>query len=399
MPAALGDLEEFLYRGDPEAAEQARKRTGDISRDVELSTCGDFNNDGVVTATDALAILRAAVGSSECLPCVCDVDMSGAFTATDALAALQHAVGVLANLNCQEDGSVITWDGGGDRVSWSDPLNWSGDTRIPNICNDVMIATGLVVTVEHDSGDNGALRVTSGFPLDLDRGSLRLRDTVQVSNTFRFTGGKLIDATILPSISTGDGPVFTSSGGTLDNAVVNAPMNLSASSARVSIENGLTLNDTATLGTSAQIAFGGQTHTFEGTGEVVFASNSQGFINTTTNTNLTIGAGITIRGKAGRVGSSGATVVVTNEGTIHSDEAGRIDVRAGGGFTNNATLEASGGRRPAFARYLDQRRDDHDYRRRHADAGRRLVKHRHDSLDGFSGGVGRHVYAVGSGHV
>jgi hypothetical protein len=34
---------------------------------------------------------------------------------------------------------------------------------------------------------------------------------------------------------------------------------------------------------------------------------------------------------------------MTNNGVINSDETGRIDINAGGGWTNSGTLEASGG--------------------------------------------------------
>jgi len=36
---------------------------------------------------------------------------------------------------------TISWDGGGDGVSWSDPLNWSGD-QLPGPTNDVVIPGG-----------------------------------------------------------------------------------------------------------------------------------------------------------------------------------------------------------------------------------------------------------------
>lgn len=55
---------------------------------------------GMVTSTDALVILRAAVGLLDCLPCVCDVDGSGALFATDALIALRFAVGESVQRNC-----------------------------------------------------------------------------------------------------------------------------------------------------------------------------------------------------------------------------------------------------------------------------------------------------------
>ncbi len=63
-------------------------------------TCGDANDDHVVTASDALAVLRTAVNTFECPLCRCDVDGSGAVSASDALATLRRAVGQPAPLSC-----------------------------------------------------------------------------------------------------------------------------------------------------------------------------------------------------------------------------------------------------------------------------------------------------------
>jgi len=62
--------------------------------------CGDVIVDGSITATDALAILRASVGIFEVLLCVGDVNSSGAVTATDALIVLRKAVGQSVALTC-----------------------------------------------------------------------------------------------------------------------------------------------------------------------------------------------------------------------------------------------------------------------------------------------------------
>ena len=66
--------------------------------------CGDSNGDDSVKATDALAILKAAVGGNQCdgikKLCVCDVNTSGTVTASDALAVLKVAVGQAVVLNC-----------------------------------------------------------------------------------------------------------------------------------------------------------------------------------------------------------------------------------------------------------------------------------------------------------
>jgi len=73
------------------------------------------------TASDALAVLRTAVGSSACEICVCDVDGSGSIVASDALATLRRAVGqnvALACLACRvettigpEGGTLASGDG------------------------------------------------------------------------------------------------------------------------------------------------------------------------------------------------------------------------------------------------------------------------------------------------
>lgn len=64
--------------------------------------CGDGALNGNVTATDALAALRAAVGSGECPDCVCDANNSGSITASDALLILQYSVGQPLVLTCPD---------------------------------------------------------------------------------------------------------------------------------------------------------------------------------------------------------------------------------------------------------------------------------------------------------
>jgi hypothetical protein len=55
---------------------------------------------GVTTATDALFVLRAAVGIGTCELCICDINGSGSITATDALATLNRAVDQPVELLC-----------------------------------------------------------------------------------------------------------------------------------------------------------------------------------------------------------------------------------------------------------------------------------------------------------
>jgi len=64
--------------------------------------CGDASSDGRLSAVDALSALKSATGTDECPACVCDVDVSQGVTATDALLLLRSAVGLHAALECAE---------------------------------------------------------------------------------------------------------------------------------------------------------------------------------------------------------------------------------------------------------------------------------------------------------
>jgi hypothetical protein len=62
--------------------------------------CGDPSGNKTTTAGDALQVLKTAVGTSQCLPCVCDADASGAIASTDALKVLRFAVAGTPPLDC-----------------------------------------------------------------------------------------------------------------------------------------------------------------------------------------------------------------------------------------------------------------------------------------------------------
>jgi len=69
---------------------------------VALSDTGldDTGESRAIVAGDALIVLRAAVGTSDCALCTCDVNSSGNILASDALLVLKHAVGQDVPLNC-----------------------------------------------------------------------------------------------------------------------------------------------------------------------------------------------------------------------------------------------------------------------------------------------------------
>lgn len=70
------------------------------SASCTMLACGDPNDSGGVTATDALFVLSTAVSLASCDLCVCNVDDNGGVTATDALRTLQAAVGANVSLTC-----------------------------------------------------------------------------------------------------------------------------------------------------------------------------------------------------------------------------------------------------------------------------------------------------------
>ena len=87
---------EFTQHGDgPGSGPRIQELDGFADR-----LCGDGNFSGDITATDALLALKGAVGSAECLYCVCNIDGSDEVTATDALAILRSAVGGDVTLEC-----------------------------------------------------------------------------------------------------------------------------------------------------------------------------------------------------------------------------------------------------------------------------------------------------------
>jgi hypothetical protein len=75
---------------------------GTTTTTVDCPNCGDVNNDCEITSSDALAVLRAAVGITECSLEVCDYSGDGNITALDALAVLRASVDLPTTPNCPE---------------------------------------------------------------------------------------------------------------------------------------------------------------------------------------------------------------------------------------------------------------------------------------------------------
>ena len=74
-----------------------------LAHGTARAQCADVNADGIVTAADALGVLRAATGAASCDVYHCDVDGNGQISAGDALRALKLAVGQASQGQCPED--------------------------------------------------------------------------------------------------------------------------------------------------------------------------------------------------------------------------------------------------------------------------------------------------------
>ncbi|HYC54561.1 MAG TPA: hypothetical protein VEL28_06465 [Candidatus Binatia bacterium] len=69
--------------------------------------CGDGDIDKEVDATDALIALKTAVGTDECLECLCDANGSEDITAVDSLVILKLAVGQTVATDCSACGILM----------------------------------------------------------------------------------------------------------------------------------------------------------------------------------------------------------------------------------------------------------------------------------------------------
>ncbi len=114
--------------------------TASVPAGAAAGDCGQPVSTGTKpTATDALFVLKAAVGSLQCELCVCDADGNGSNTATDALRVLKVAVGnALALLcpACATTTSTTTTSTTTTTVGGSQPALTAGDFPDVTPCSD-----------------------------------------------------------------------------------------------------------------------------------------------------------------------------------------------------------------------------------------------------------------------
>ncbi len=138
---------------------------------------------------------------------------------------------------CRCSAATITWDGGGDGVTWQDPANWSGNV-LPGVADDAVLGAGSEVRV-----DGPAVSVRS---VDVRRPMRVVNGGVTTVSGLVANGGSLIlDGGVLA------GPVVVSNGGLVvsDASTASDPIELRGSSTLVgNIPQGLAID---VLGTSS----------------------------------------------------------------------------------------------------------------------------------------------------
>jgi Tol biopolymer transport system component len=97
-PSANGDV--VLFDSDCNPASANADRSVEVFRSRACVCGAPSTRESPPKASDALLVLRAAVGTAGCSACECDTDANGSTTAADALRILKRAVGQSVDLTC-----------------------------------------------------------------------------------------------------------------------------------------------------------------------------------------------------------------------------------------------------------------------------------------------------------
>src|SRR5688572_14269576 len=105
-PLACGAID-GVYQGDDTTCENTEcpdptttTTTSTTTTTLPSILCGDANNDETISAPDALFALKTSVGTAECIPERCDYNGNGMVQSSDALLILKVAVGASIEPQC-----------------------------------------------------------------------------------------------------------------------------------------------------------------------------------------------------------------------------------------------------------------------------------------------------------
>ena len=87
--------------------------------------------------------------------------------------------------------ATVSWDGGGDGVSWSDPLNWSGDA-LPGAADAVVVSGSFAGTTIVHGGASTSIASFDGYRLAISGGSFSVSGTCLIRARLEYWGGTLL---------------------------------------------------------------------------------------------------------------------------------------------------------------------------------------------------------------
>ena len=250
------------------------------------------------------------------------------------------AANLTTTLHVAQYSAVWKNPNGGD---WSNPNNWdSGVVPGPtdNVLIDITNSQGQRPTITFDQGTSEISSLLSRNPVVLAGGTLQVDGTVEVDNTFTLGGGTLADAHVKKGSGTGNIVAQSYTRSTLDNDYLDGNLDVNTpTGASVTVENGLILNGTASIGQYDALKFTG-VETLGGTGSVAL-DDGFGSMSIASSGTLTVAPGMTINGLTVFTISGGSLI---NEGTIAADNHSFADVTLQlGSFENLGSVSVSGG--------------------------------------------------------
>ncbi|GAB1391312.1 hypothetical protein MASR1M6_34940 [Rubrivivax sp.] len=212
------------------------------------------------------------------------------------------------------------------------------------------VAAGMIVlAVTNGVTNTGTLRADNGGTLRIDASGPGVANSGGViradnSGTVIFNG-VTIDGGVLTTASGGRLVASSSSNNVLNQATMNGLLDMGSAYGVQRVTGGLVLGGTVNVGSASILAPQG-TQTISGTGSIVFTdANANNRLNVETG-NLTLGAGVTVRGQTGYIGLqsfAGGAATLTNLGSIVSDGGGTITVNPNGALTNHGLFRAQNG--------------------------------------------------------
>ena len=235
--------------------------------------------------------------------------------------------------------AAISWDGGGDGVSWSDAINWSGDV-LPGASDDVTINVGGTATITLASGTQTINSLSCDEALVISGGSLDIAaaSSITAGGSLTLSGGTLTGGGTLTVTSTMVWSSGTMSGS--DSTIIQ-------SGATLTLSAGTSTLDTRTLDNSGTITWTGGT--FYLNNSAVLNNQSGALFDMQSNNTMSFSVGPagsftnsgTFRKSAG-TGISSIDDAFDNTGGTIEGQSGTLSFTGGGTHTGSTYTVSSG---------------------------------------------------------